>query len=81
MRQLCAITERSGEAEYEWFTLGLPEETDKELLEQFFGGLDVQENDWGEKYMTSDWSSAVWVNTRREVTEKEINTLSKFSII
>jgi len=81
MRQLCAITERSGEAEYEWFTLTTPEKENKELLEGFFGGLDTQEDDWGSKYMTSDWCSAVWVNSRREITEEEILTLSKFSII
>jgi hypothetical protein len=81
MKQLCTITERSGDAEYSWYTIALHDEPSKDILEEFFGDLDEESNEWGEKWLTSDWCSAVWITSRRDITDEEVSTLSKFYIV
>jgi len=79
LMQLARITERQGEAEFEWYALCHEDTDNKDILTQYFGDLDEQEV-FGEKFMTSDWCSAVWVDNRRPIEDNEIATLKKFGI-
>ena len=77
--QLARITERQGEAEFDWYALCEEDTDNKDILTQYFGDLDEEEV-YGEKFMTSDWCSAVWVDNRRPIEDNEIATLKKFGI-
>ena len=80
--ELLKITERQGEAEFDWFAIAENGETNKEVLTHFFEDLDEESNDEGtEKWLTSDWCSAVWVHSRQTITEEERTTLKKFNVI
>ena len=45
MIDLIRIREGCGESEYDWFTTAEPKETNKKILENFFGELDEESND------------------------------------
>jgi len=79
--ELLKITERQGEAEFDWFALALNGETNKEILTHFFEDLDEKSDDTNESWYTSDWCSAVWVDSRQTITEEERATLKKLNII
>lgn len=79
MLQLCKITERNGEAEYDWFTIGLDSESDYEVLEQFFG--EITEDEFHEGSFLTYFGGSVYVSYRDNITEEERQTLSKFRII
>lgn len=77
--ELARITERQGESEFDWYALCEEDTDNKDILTQYFGDLDEQEVH-GEKFMTSDWCSAVWVDSRRPIDDNEIAVLKKFNI-
>ncbi len=82
MVELLKITERQGEAEFDWFAIAERGETNKEVLTHFFEDLDEKSNDAGtEKWLTSDWCSAVWVDSRQPITKEERATLKKLNVI
>jgi len=78
--EIVRLVERVCDCEYEWYTPAPPEQTDIEILEEFFGELDLDTSQYG-KYLTKDWCSAVSVSSRQTVTEDEFTTLRKFMII
>jgi len=78
--EIVRLVERVSDCEYEWYTSAPPEQTDIEILEEFFGELDLEVGQYG-KYLTKDWCSAVSVSSRQAMTEDELTTLRKFMII
>tara|TARA_R110002126_G_scaffold241905_1_gene385203 strand:+ start:45 stop:296 length:252 start_codon:yes stop_codon:yes gene_type:complete len=82
VRELITITERAGEAEYTWYKTIRDAQTDQEILEGFFGELDLDEPKHPRNYyLTKDWSSEVWVDKRKSLSNDEEATLLKFNII
>jgi|TARA_R110000751_G_scaffold45186_2_gene102792 hypothetical protein len=81
MVELLKITERQGESEFDWFAIAEKGETNKEILTHFFEDLDEESNDTKESWYTSDWCSAVWVDSRQAITKEERATLKKLNVI
>ena len=82
MIDLIRIREGCGESEYDWFTTAEPKETNKKILENFFGELDEESNDGSnEKWLTDSWESNVWVYSRQPITKEEEATLYKLGVI
>ena len=53
--------------------------TDREILSEFYG-IEFGDNDYFDKDREKYWNdtSAVWVNSVMNISEKELNTLKKF---
>lgn len=53
--------------------------TDREILTEFFG-IEFGDNDYFDKDREKYWNdtSAVWVNSVMNISEEELNTLTKF---
>jgi len=78
--QLVTMNERRGESEFHWYSIKSPNETDLEILTDFFGELD-RENEYHGEYPMNNWASAVKVYSRVNIDEEEVKTLKKFQIV
>ena len=78
--QLCTLKERRGESEFQWYSINNLKETDVDILTDFFGELD-RENEYHGEYPMNNWASAVKVYSRVNIDEEEVKTLKKFQIV
>jgi len=78
--EFVTIGERNGEAEYYWHVLANPDDTDSDILKEFFGDLDYKNTD-GETYYTSDWCTAVWIERSETISQDNIKLLKQLRIV
>lgn len=76
--EFVTIGERNGEAEYYWHVLANPDDTDSDILKEFFGDLDCNET---ENYYTTDWYTAVWIERSETISQDNIKLLKQLRIV